>query len=69
MNEEEEFLVEIRSEVTHLTRMRGPSADVLKNRVWEQVEEISPNEIAPVWEAYVQEVRVRPLYDWEKSSQ
>jgi hypothetical protein len=64
-----EYVVEIYGEVRHQTRLWGDDKESVKDQVWQGLDDLSrtPNEIAgPAVDAYVQRVRVRELYDWEK---
>jgi hypothetical protein len=64
-----EYVVELYTECRHKTRIHGTSPESVRDEIWQQLEEAdTPEDIAgPAVDAYVQHIKVRELYDWEKT--
>ena len=61
------YVVEITTEITYRMRVSSDKSIIeVRNELWQQLEDTDPENIgAYVDEAYVQDVAVRPPYDWE----
>ena len=66
-----DYIVEIDSDIRHRMRIKSDKSIIeARDEIWEQLEEgIDPEKLgAHVVDAYVSDVTVRELYDWEKET-